>query len=269
MRQYWGVGLLFALVTLGIGSIWAYWAGHSEVIHTYWTAEKSAQNAAFWGDAFGGFNALFGALGFAAVLATITIQIRSSIDQQKDQHRQRFDATFFEMLRIIKDLRSELQFQFSRDYVSHHPSGKNLSEIKKGRDAIPQATQEMRFWIGRMRGARSTRKQKICDAYMTYVHGRYENRLGPYFRMLYTVMFKIKSDTVLSKKEKIYYGNILRSQLNQFEISLMAMNAASPISGDLAILMTEFRMLKYLPKGVTRNALQCYFPAETFEARDD
>ncbi|MBZ9648640.1 putative phage abortive infection protein, partial [Sphingobium sp. 3R8] len=51
--------------------------------------------------------------------------------------------------------------------------------------------------------------------------------MSPYFRIIYTILYRIKSDKYLIDKEKFQYSNLLRSQLTSRELTVLALNATS------------------------------------------
>lgn len=98
--------------------------------------------------------------------------------------------------------------------------------------------------------------------------GQGETGLGPYFRVIYTMLNRLREDTVLSPVEKVALGNLLRSQLNGDEIQLAAVNGLTQESKDFADLLTQFHMLKYMPKGHLRNRLEKVYDPKAFAPRD-
>lgn len=68
--------------------------------------------------------------------------------------------------------------------------------------------------------------------------------------------------------EKAAYGNLLRSQLTSHDLVLIGFNGLIPPAKNFSSYITEFRLLKYLPKNDVRDALQRHYPKEAFTARD-
>ncbi|MEG8028987.1 putative phage abortive infection protein [Sphingomonas aerolata] len=276
------VGLAIFLV---VG--WFFWASHAVLIPTWWLdspAVLTPEEAGQWSDTFGSFNALVSALGFAAVLATLWFQSVSLKEQARDQHRQRFETTFFELLRIMREMRSEIRFEHSSEYQEQRSigrfmayrrhegltSGIDRSEAKRefaGYEAITEAVKEIRHWL--IDAARSSKSpSKLATIYNHRVHKENEATFSPYFRIIYTILQKLRRDKMLTVDEKAEFGNLLRSQLTSDEIMLMAVNGLTPVSKDFSSLLTEFRMLKYLPKTSVRTELEGLYDKTAFEARD-
>jgi hypothetical protein len=271
--KHWGWGLLVGAVVI---AVWVAWGLFSVPLSEIALQGKQAADAGTWGDSFGGLNALFSALGFTAVLLTLIFQSQALQAQAADLHRQRFESSFFELLGLLRELRKEVRFRFSEDYRKSVLEGKKSSFVSQAaynsergdHDAIASAVREMRHWIthsGKM--AVDLTADELAKLYLKRVHGGNESRLGPYFRMIYTILARIRDDSFLSKEDKVRYGNLLRSQLTSHEIALLAINGLAPISANLAELLTEFRMLKYQPHGLMRRTLERMYKPEAFMGR--
>jgi hypothetical protein len=253
---------------------WWTWADISTVIADDFASAASAtqlSRAGSWGDSFGGFNALVSAFGFTAVLATLWMQAAALRQQQLDQHQQRFDSSFFELLSLVRELRRELRFSYSATYIaSRAAKGQRIStKPRKGRFAVRAAMREFTFWLITSGVNRRPDENDMVNTYMRRIHSRSESSLGPYFRVIYSILDRIRCDDVLSEGEKIRYANLIRGQLTSYEIALMAINGLAPIANDLDKLIVQFRLLKYLPQNATRRRLERLYPQEAFRPRDD
>lgn len=258
--------------------IWFLWghlspnlAGH--FIHG--ASNEQVTRAGTWGDSYGPFNAFISACAFASVVATLLLQSESIKNQEVDTHRQRFEASFFELIRLMKELRSGISFQNSDEYYfkknpsyAPPPGKKRIRKEYSNIKAIQQANREIVHWLIDGNIASNPSRNEIVNIYMRRIHSKSEATLAPYFRLIYTILNRIKSDTVLSDHEKEYYGNLLRSQLTSYETTLLAINALSPVAKDLSNLIVYFRMLKYLPDGKMKMRLAKFYPPETFMARE-
>jgi hypothetical protein len=267
-----GSPLLFIIISAGVilvwmlwaatSAFWAWWAGAADLGGTAVPVRTAAAGA--WGDSFGGFNALAAALGFGAVAITLNLQYRSLERQNIDQHRSRFEENFFRLIDLMRSLRASLRYEQTPAFKLERPeyAKRDIS----GYLAIEAAYYEVVHWTFKAHAGHHIRRKVVASQYDNYVHNRFEFCFAPYFRIIYTILYNIKSDQVLSETQKAYYGNILRSQLTSFEIGLMAFNATSAYSKDLADLITHFRLLKYLPKK-KRKVLGRIFPEQAYQAR--
>lgn len=84
--------------------------------------------------------------------------------------------------------------------------------------------------------------------YAEKLHRMNEDHLGPYFRIIYSMLRRISEASFLNDEEKIAYGNLLRSQLTSTELFVIGVNGLAHVSGDLRGYLEEFRMFKYLPR---------------------
>ncbi len=278
---------LFIFVALAITLVaaWMLWAEYGLDAAVWWidsAKPDTVTQAGQWSDSFGAFNALASALGFAAVLATLWFQSEAIKEQARDQHRQRFETTFFELIRIMREMRSEIRFVhtnhydergwpniFSQDYAVMSGSSTSLVNKDKrfsGYEAISEAVKEVRFWI--IEANRSGQSINLAKIYNSKIQKSNEATLSPYFRIIYRILQKLRLDNTLSKNEKVEFGNLLRSQLTSDEIMLMAVNGLSAVSKDFNTLLTKFRMLKYLPKTSVRSQLEKEYNGLAFQPRD-
>jgi hypothetical protein len=257
------VAILFWIFWAATSSFWAIWAGAADV--GLQSVPHGTASAGAWGDSFGGFNALVGALGFGAVAITLNLQYRSLERQNVDQHVARFEENFFRLIDLMRSLRGSLKYkqtaQFDRDKPEYA-----YADIRSGHEAIELAYHEVLLRVFQNHAGARIKKSVVAAQYDNYVHNRFEWCFAPYFRIIYTILRNIKQDNILSDDQKAYYGNILRSQLTSFEVGLLAFNATSKYSKDLGDLIVEFRMLKYLPKK-RRKVLGSIFPDVAYEAR--
>lgn len=87
--------------------------------------------------------------------------------------------------------------------------------------------------------------------------------------MIYNILDRIHKDTTLEPKEKISYGNLVRSQFGPSEVGLLALNGLMKESGNLTLYIEEFRMLKYLPENKIKELTVKHYDNKAFEARND
>lgn len=277
--------LIYVALAILLVISWFMWAQHGLGVAAWWlgsTDGEAVEKAAQWSDSFGAFNALVSALGFEAVLATLWFQAASLKEQARDQHRQRFETTFFELLRIMREMRSEIRFEHSSEYKEAQSTNRVLAAysirgaineksssseiIFSGYEAIKEAVKEIRFWLNSKKA--SGVQSALVAIYNKRIHQSHEPTISPYFRILYTILYRLREDKMLSQTEKAEFGNLLRSQLTSDEIMLMAVNGLAPVSKDFGTLITEFRMLKYLPKTSLRTELEAHYELCAFQPRD-
>lgn len=265
----WLIAIFFLVVLTWIiwaatSSFWSHWAGATDPQGKMIPVGTATAGA--WGDSFGGFNALVGALGFGAVAITLHLQYRSLERQKIEQHISKFEENFFRLMELMRSLRVSLKYEQTSNFLSIRPKYARAGSLT-GYDAIEAAYYEVSFWAFKNHAdLKGFRRKVVANQYDNYVHNRFESCFAPYFRIIYTILYIIRYDEVLSVKQKEFYGNILRSQLTSFEIGLMAFNATSKYAKDLDDLITYFRLLKYLPRK-RRRILGNIFPKEAYLAR--
>ncbi|WP_146422947.1 putative phage abortive infection protein [Humitalea rosea] len=235
----------------------------------WFIAGSGISDAGTWGDSFGAFNALFGALGFAAIFATLLVQGRAIKAQQDEQNRENFERKFFELLAIFQRIREDVRFMHTPEYQASLPdSPRSVSRYSNGIDAIQAAVLEIKFWENRdLQHLRENPEETLREIYSTKILRRHESRLSPYFRTAYIILNRIKYSSALNDEERIEYANLFRGQLTSYEIILMAVNGLAPVSRDFSELLTHFHMLKYLSRGRMQRNLERIYPKQAFSPR--
>lgn len=260
------IALVMSVVTLG----WVAWALHgpSVAIWLMGLPELDMTTSGQWGDTFGAFNALFGALGFTAVFATLLLQGAALKRQQDDLHLQRFEASFFELLGLLRELRSQITFRHSREYIKLTTT---VDDTLTQSDAISAALLEMEFWLGPMEAGNfeTIDQDEVSQTYEECVHRRNEAALAPYFRVMFTILRRISTDKVLDDEQRKEYGNLLRAQLTSEDIALAGYNALSTVSGNFIQYVKQFRLLRYVPEGTRRDRFIFHLGEEALSPRGD
>ncbi|MBB5041885.1 putative phage abortive infection protein [Shinella fusca] len=261
-----------ALIVIGAWLLWT-------MLHlalARWGFEVDMAVLGQWGDSFGALNAAFSAAAVIGVIATLRLQSTEIATQQREIERQnerlvradrngrlqQFEATFFQLFALFRELRDKVKFGVNDD-----------GDPLYGREAFEVAFNEMKSFLAKHALYSNEPEPEMGEVierfYRDDIHRRSEGSLGPYFRVLYTVLRRVSENDDLSDDEKARYGNLVRSQMSSAEISLTAANALTKDSGNFRVFVEEFRLLKYLPKGTLyRIWLEGIYPAKTFEARD-
>lgn len=254
------IALVMALI------VWAAYGDLSVGFASYFTEDPSIDlaHAGSWGDSFGAFNALVSMLGAGAVVATLLVQLRAIKAQQHDLHRQRFESSFFELLRLLRELRAEMRFQHSKEYGEAHELDSPSHEYE-GYVAISHALAEMLHWQNQ--SEIELDRQAIGKLYDKHIARLNEHSMSPYFRLVYTILNRIRNDSVLTDGERCQYGNLLRSQLTSFELYMIAYNACSKRSKDLTAHIEYFRLFKYMENSKAKRRFVNIFKPVAFAAR--
>lgn len=252
-------------------AVWFAWAFQAWLFPPRFGELASLEARAQWSDTFGALNTLFSAAAFIAVLLTLRSQEghltrqQSQIDRaEKVQQQQDFERTFYEILRLLREEREGLIFTPA---VGPNPQIK--PKTTRGRNAIRSAVRAFSEAAQRRLDVSACKKEEAVKLYLLCVHNRYESSLGPYFRLNYTMLFRIRTEASLSESERLMYGNLFRSQLTSYEVILFGLNGLAPFSKDFSQLLTEFRIMKYAKNDRALTLLKRFYPPEAFEARSD
>lgn len=261
------------IVILAIFVLWIVWATCGITISDWFLNGATPADAGAWADSFGAFNALVSSFALAGVLLTLALQNRAIREQQREaekqvseRHKQQFEGSFFQLLELMRDVRSEVYYKYSDQYAV--ATSKSETGGAKGAAALIRAAREAEYWIKERRKTTVVDGRRLGRIYETRVHRRYESRLGPYYRIIYTILRRISEDSILSDQEKQRYGNVVRSQLQGREVLLLGLNGLAPMSNDFAKYLVEFRMMKYLPTKSMKEMLMIGYPVSAFEPRD-
>lgn len=269
--------ILFIILFFG----WGLYADYSVDIARFFVGNSiiSVEHAGSWGDTFGAFNGLVSLAGAIFIVRTLLLQQDALKEQQKaitlqvsDAHRQRFEASFFELLKLMRELRSELSFKHSRAYINAAttPARKlGRQKTKNGTDALTSFVVEHLFNLrSEVSDPPNATREQLAKSYDETMNTQTERTFAPYFRLIYTIINRVRKDTVLSKDEKNNYTRLLRSQMTNSELIAIAYNCLSSRAADLESLLTEYRMLKYLPDSPARRRFERIFKPEIFLPRD-
>lgn len=261
MKKLLGIA---AAIGAALFLVWIGWAFLKPILANVFGIQRGIDKLGQWGDTFGALNALFGAFGFSVVAATLYLQQKQNENNEKDQHLQRFDENFFRILALLRETRGDVEFRYSLEYTKANPESSR--DRVTGTRAFRAAWREYIYWH-EIKGT-TVPAASAGRLYYNRIHKRYESNFGPYYRLLYNTMRRIKDDPVISERDKVTYARLLRGQLNSHETALAGLNGLTKVSKDFSKLIIEFRLLKYLPQGSRRRSvLRKYYPRKCFAAR--
>lgn len=254
-KRVWPVLLIAVLC------VTALWAG-------CWFLLRGDPERGTFGDMFGAINALFSGLAFAALVYTVWMQ-REELSLQRQElaltrgemagqrlemaaqnatiTRQRFENTFFELLRVHQENVASIDLRPG--------SGSKGVKIAEGRDCF-------KIFHRNLLDAWKKERPPLYDSPSlepdehTVVIGRvygtfyseHQGDLGHYFRHLYhMVKFVATSD----EPDKKRYTNFIRAQLSNYELAVLFYNGLYVHAVEkFKPLMEEFALLKALPTGM-------------------
>ena len=237
----WSFKVLSGVGSLAVICLW-YFVG--VVLPHYYNP-----NEAEFGDAFAGANALFAGLAFLGLILTIRQQqeeleaTRAELRGQKEQlqiqnqtaSRQRFENTFFRLLKIHHDIAETI-----------------VRPDIPSRSAIPQLANRLHQSFEVERGKRTGAPvQEVLDATFDLFMDSHERELGHYFRTLYHIVKFVDRSDVEDKK---LYASLIRAQLSSDELVLLFFNCLSRRGCIKFKPMVEaYSLLKTVPKNCIRS----------------
>ncbi|ARW16016.1 putative phage abortive infection protein [Komagataeibacter europaeus] len=258
--------IVFIFICILVLLTWYLWASHALFIFQFLsnsTPENvSYSNSGTWGDTFGSLNTLFAGFGLVGIVTTISLQIISNKNQKKDNHKQIFEESIFKLIDLIKESRERVKFYDPRDKKTYS----NYDAFQKLSGYIGSEILDFR----KENGKQFLPKSKLISLYNTNFHRKHEANVSSYFRLINYTLNKIKNDEILTEKEKIEYGNLIRGQFDWYEVSIIAINGLTKYSGNMSDLVREFRMLRYIRKGTyLEGNLKNFYDEVAFSPRND
>lgn len=248
-RRIWNIaGFLLIAIFLG-------WAMSYPLVDGFYSAK-----AGTFGDSFGAINALFSGLAFLGVLVAVLLQkLQLQLQHQeledtrlelkvqsKAFNQQNFENTFFSMLKVLREIVSDLNkhrpgyFEFINDYLPAHMSGRAIRSNQIGTILPmfnPQDDVSLEFEFVLFKAAELYELESA--------------RIGPYFRLIYNILkfvsfTKLADDSEDDFQAKKFYTNLVRAQLSNSELIALFYNGLTPVGLPLRKYMEQFAFLKHL-----------------------
>jgi len=168
-------------------------------------------------------------------------QKKEMIEQNKTLRRQRFENTFFQLIRNHNDIINNIDIKAS--------SGGSWTKSAEGRDSF-----EMFYKQGLKRIAKNNASiDHTLDAYKKFFT-KNQSDLGHYFRHVYHIIKYTNTSPGLSDKEKYQYISLLRAMLSSFELVFLFYNGLSEYGREkMKPLLEKYSIFKSLDKGLLLN----------------
>jgi hypothetical protein len=200
---------------------------------------------------FGGVNALFSGLAFVGVIYAILIQRqelkiqgRELVDtrlelreQNKTMQRQRFENTFFELLRLQIDITNSIETETTQNQIVH------------GRECF-------KHFLNRLKGEYDARNQNGSDSSIKKIdivydifYDSYHDQVSHYYRSLYNLIRFVDRHIEMNEIEHPHlYTNLIRAQLSSNELLLLFYNCLSKHGEGMKYLVEKYSLLRTMPE---------------------
>jgi hypothetical protein len=157
------------------------------------------------------------------------------IEQNKTLRQQRFENTFFQLLRNHQDIVNNVD-------IRSRSSNTQYSIMAQGRDCFK--TYYSKFAGSASGGDRNI--EKTLETYLRYYHA-YQSDLGHYFRNMYHIIKFVDAAKEIPQEDKYKYTSLLRALLSSYELTLLFYNGLGIYGKDkFKPLIEKYALLKNL-----------------------
>lgn len=170
-------------------------------------------------------------------------QKQEMIEQNSTLRQQRFENTFFQLLRNHQDIVNGI------DIRRRLPNTGEWSVSQQGRDCFKVFYDRFTNNINKEMSADETNK-----AYMKFYH-EHQSDLGHYFRNLYHILKFINGANEVQKDDKFKYTSLLRALLSSYELALLFHNCIGDYGKEFfKPLVERYSFLKNLDDDLIKNS---------------
>lgn len=232
----------------------------------------STNDRGLFGDKFGAVNALFSGLAFAGLIYTIILQkdelslqreelkqTREEMKQQtmqfEEQNKiiqiQRFENTFFNMMKFLQEITQGLTITLNKTVIKKQLDASGRQRVLSDTEALDFSGKQVfaetyRYGINlkNLIQNKGINGYNESDAVSLYDH---------YFRYTYRIM-KFVDNSFLEYKDRYKYMAMLRAQLSRYELIWLYYNGLSDNGNEkMKPLMEKYAMLKNLREELVIN----------------
>lgn len=226
------IALFIGLLTF-LTIVWASW---EPLLIRYWPSahHDDLPSRGQFGDSYGGLNTLFTGWAFAGVGFTIYLQIVENKAREEERREQEVERGKREADRIVEKF--EDRFFRLTDVLRSHVHSLNFAN-HTGKAGFSMIVEEQSI-------DQLDRDSTIAGALRRYEreYAGYKNTLGPYFRILYRIVKYVDQSAVADKES---YTGIVRAELGNAELWLLALNCLTPYGEKFKPLVEKYHMLKH------------------------
>lgn len=240
-------GLIAVIAGCLLVGIWASWVFLRDTLQ-HFGYDVAYSDLGVWGDSFGPLNALFAALGFSAVFYTLLLQQRQTAAAERDQHKQRFESSFFELMRMLKDAGSKAYYFDPNSYALR--SAIKIKSSHTGAEAFQGYWSDIK--PGLLELEPNPGEQQAQKVYNARMRPAYASVVDPFYNLFTVIISRISNDNILTETDKNNYIEIVLSQFNSYETSFIALRSAGELSNDNFLFIKKYQMLRHIPETTYR-----------------
>ena len=189
------------------------------------------------GDAFGGGNALFAAIAGGLVFWAGFMQAKSLKEARAAYDRQQFESTFFELIKLTRELVEKMLIPQEAGVIHDRPIGAAALDSFAA-SVVKRMSDELAY-------DNETKAVQLVRNFSKQVYGKHPSAFGPYFRSMYQT-FKHVADSRLTEKDKIQYANIARGQISEGAVLLLALNGLTKFGFNFIPHIEQFGLLEHM-----------------------
>lgn len=225
-----------------------------------------------FGDQFGAVNALFSGLAFAGLIYTIVLQrrdlelqrhdlklqrdelalTRQEMEEQTAEFEkqnetlkiQRFENTFFNMLRQFQEVVSSLSVMVTTSSGMYESTGREVFQALYEKSIVYVDLKNEAKNKARFRGMKGALEKYNLNGYL---NSDAPTCFDHYFRLLYRILKFVKNTSLVTKFEDEYeYTAMLRAVLSRYELVWLFYNGLTYGEEKLKPLIERYAMLSNL-----------------------
>jgi len=254
--------IILLILVIGIWIFFKYWI-ENNILES--GQESALQARGLFGDQFGAINSLFSGMAFAGIIFTILLQRRELSEARKATNYQRFENTFFQLLKLHTETTEQLISlqqkgreavnafneklkQKDRDFVVFCALQKlskpqireikdnkslsrseypelELSDVANIEEALKAGTSAFDNYLD---SDPAMHEVKIRAAYKSTAETHIDE-FSHYFRNLYRILKFIDDSPLVTDSEKKEYSKFVRSQLSDTELVAIFYNSLTAV----------------------------------------
>lgn len=175
-------------------------------------------------------------------------QKKEMIEQNRTLRQQRFENTFFQLLRNHQEIVNSIDIR--RFYNN------TWTIASQGRDCFKTFYERFKEKIKRTHN--SNQIDVTIKCYMEF-YNEHQSDLGHYFRHLYHILKFVNNATEIQEEDKFKYSSLTRALLSSYELTLLFYNGLGEYGENyFKPLIEKFSFLKNLDTGLLKEISHVY-----------